>query len=61
MLHIVQIYGEADFSGCLTDVLLFYRLEMKAGLKAGVIFHFLIQISEQFMSCQEAFTRSVFV
>lgn len=53
MLHITQIYGEADFSGCVTDTRLFYRLEMEAGLKIGVIFHVLIQTLQQFMSWQE--------
>lgn len=31
MLHISQIYGEADFSGCRKDVLWFYRLEVEDG------------------------------
>lgn len=53
MLNISQIYGETDFSGCHTDARLFYRLEMEAGLKVGVIFHILIQTLQQFMSWQE--------
>lgn len=53
MLNIVQIYGEVDFSGCLADARLFYRLEMEAGLKIGVISHVLIQTLRQFMSWQE--------
>lgn len=47
MLHIAQIYGEADFVGRLTDARLFYRLEMEAGLKTGEIFHIQIQRLQQ--------------
>lgn len=49
----MQIYGEADFSGCLTEARLFYRLEMESGLKTGLIFNILIQALQQFMSWQE--------